>query len=161
MVQPPGQSPDDQQQDAESSSRQHGSTWRVLLVEDSPDDQRNLLRVLENAGANVTLECNAQAARKRIVSADFVSDCFDAIVIDLRLLVLDSIQMTRDVRKEGCTVPIIICSAEADPTAQKLALEAGCNLFLDKSLAHEEIVTHVLNCAGKDKPSGDSIQIHL
>jgi len=161
MAQPPRQSPDDQQQGAESCSQQHGWTLKVLLVEDSPDEERTLLRILENAGAKVTLECNAQAARKRIVSTDFESYGFDVIVIDLRLLVLDGIQLTRDLRKEGCTIPLVLCSAEVDPEAQKLAQEAGCDLFLDKSLAHEDIATHVLNCARKDKPPGDGIQIHL
>jgi len=159
MVQPRQQSPDDRPRSAESSSKQSRSTWRVLLVEDSPDDLRSLARSLNNAGADVTLECNAEAALKRITSANVDSQCFDVIVTDLRVSGLDGITMTRRLRKECCSVPIVMCSAETDPTAQRLALEAGCDSFLDQSLAHEDIVTHVLRCADNGKPPRDSNQI--
>ncbi len=54
---------------------------RVLLVEDSPDQQRLYAKFLQLAGAEVTLECSGEAAVDAVATA---SRDFHAIVIPTR-----------------------------------------------------------------------------
>ncbi len=143
------QEPDDgQEHEAESSCTQEEPAWRILLVEDCPDHQRLMLMILRSAGAEVTLECNGQAAINRIASMGFDNSCFHVIVTDCRMPILDGVEMTRRLRKLGCTIPIVMCSSEIEPAVQQRALDAGCDSVLSKSAVHEELLKHVLCVAG-------------
>lgn len=148
MNQLPQDPADGQAREARPSCTQEERVCRVLLVEDCPNAQQLLLRILKIAGAEVTLECNGQAAIDRLASSRSVQDGFDLIVTDLRMPVLDGIEMTRRLRKEGCTIPIVMCSAEMGATVQEQALDAGCNSFLSKSSAYEELGAHVRRFTG-------------
>ncbi len=148
MNQPPQEPDDGQEREAQSSCTRGEPAWRILLVEDCPDHQQLTLSILRSAGAEVTLECNGQAAINRIASMGFDNSCFHVIVTDCRMPILDGVEMTRRLRKLGCTIPIVMCSSEIKPEVQQRALDAGCDSFLSKSVAHEDLVKHVLRFAG-------------
>ena len=148
MDQLPQEPADGQACEAKSSCTREEPPWRVLLVEDCPVQQRLLLEILRSAGAEVTLECNGQAALDRVALRRSDENGFDLIVTDFQMPVLDGIEMTRRLRKEGCTIPIIMRSAEMEPTVQKRALDAGCDCVLSKSAVGEDLRKHVRRLAG-------------
>ena len=134
--------------EAESSCARDERVWRVLLVEDCPDHQRRLMQILRSAGAEVTLECNGQAALDRLASSQSDENGFDLIVTDLQMSVLDGIEMVRRLRKKDHTIPIVMCNAETERTVQQLALDAGCDSVLSKTAAHEDLVKQLRRFAG-------------
>ena len=148
MDQLPQESADGNEREAESSRTQEEPTLRVLLVEDCPDQRRLLLKILGSAGAEVTHECNGQTALDRLASSQSHKNGFDVIVTDLQMPVLDGIEMTRRLRKEGCTIPIIMCTAETEPKLLLRAVDAGCDSVLSKSAASKDLAKHVRCLAG-------------
>ena len=80
----------------------------VLLVEDSPDQQRLYLRFLQRAGAEVTLECYGQSTVETVEESPHT---FDAVVMDLELPGMDGIEATRRLRELGFEGAIIAVTA--------------------------------------------------
>ena len=110
---------------------------RILLVEDSPDDQRLMTVLLTSAGADVTLECNGQAAIERVFSQRSVSAGVDLIVMDLEMPILDGIGATRQLRDMGFDRPIIAVTAYDLPGKRQRWFDAGCDQYLTKPLQRE------------------------
>src|SRR5258708_5850167 len=80
------------------------SNCRILLVDDAPDPRRVNLRLLEEAGAQVTLECHALAGAHRVIANP---DLFDALIMDLKLPRLDGEEAVGVVRSTGYSRPIL------------------------------------------------------
>jgi len=129
-------------------SEQSVSKPKVLFVEDCSDFQRLLSRRLTMAGFEPTLEPNGQAALQRLVKTNGNPSHFDLILTDCHMPLMDGIEMTRALREQGCTIPIIMCTSATDPSTMMEAIEAGCNSLIYKSLTQEEIVKHILLWAG-------------
>jgi len=127
----------------------HGQTatgdlnCRVLLVEDTPDHQRLYLRFLTHAGADVTLECNGQAAVERVMRSSNIEPAFDVIVMDIRMPVLDGIAATKKLREQGCQIPVIALTAEDNSDTRQKCDDAGCTRFMTKLTHPAQLVETV------------------
>ncbi len=110
---------------------------RVLLVEDSPDQQRLYLVFLRQAGADVTLECNGQAALHAVEKS---ADPFDAVVMDLEMPGMDGIEATAELRSNDFNDPIIAVTAHGRANTEQLWLKAGCNAYLQKPLNESTLI---------------------
>jgi CheY-like chemotaxis protein len=108
---------------------------RILLVEDNPDIQLAMRRLLEQEGATVV------AARDgREAFANFRSDSIDVVLMDLRMPNLDGFQATRALRSKGCTAPIIALTADPTATNREEALSAGCDECLFKPFGVSDLI---------------------
>lgn len=117
---------------------------RVLLVEDCPDQQRLLAVALRHSGADVTLECNGEAAVDAIVGS---ATPFDVVVMDLAMPLMDGIQATRLLRARGQAVPVIGITAYETEQTRNQWLAEGCNEFLAKPFDSAALVTAVQRLA--------------
>lgn len=68
----------------------------------------------------------------------------DLVLMDIKMPNLDGLEATKIIRELSATVPVIAISAYAYPQDKKAALEAGCNDFIAKPIAHS-ILNEVLN----------------
>lgn len=120
---------------------------RVLLVEDSPDQQRLFAALLQHAGATVTLECNGMSA---VATATQSLPSFDVVIMDFAMPLMDGIQATRQLRDRGYGGPIIGITAYDSEEIQKSWLAAGCDQYLTKPFDNTVLVTaaHGLISAG-------------
>jgi CheY-like chemotaxis protein len=100
---------------------------RILLVDDSPDPRRINLRLLEEAGAQVTLECHALAGAHRAVEDP---DLFDALIMDLKLPRLDGEEAVGVVRSAGYDRPILALVSMATSQEETCLLRAGFSKVL-------------------------------
>lgn len=97
---------------------------KILLVEDDELNRDMLLRRLERKGMEVEIAVNGREAVEKSTQ-----DCFDVVLMDISLPVMDGYEATRTLRAQVKTqnLPIIGLSAHAMVGDREKALQAGCD----------------------------------
>src|SRR5437870_4357920 len=109
----------------------------VLVAEDSADTRAVLCRVLASYGYRVV---EAADGGEAVEAACRV--CPDLILMDLNMPVMDGLAATERIRelKDRCgDVPIVAVTAFDTYGMREAALEAGCDAYLLKPLALDEL----------------------
>jgi CheY-like chemotaxis protein len=99
---------------------------RILLAEDSPDNQKLFSRILTSAGASVDIAENGAVA---VDKCNRPGHAYDAIIMDVRMPTMDGYQATRMIRAYGYTGPILALTAHATPGEEERCRAAGCSEF--------------------------------
>lgn len=117
------------------------SGHRVLVVDDMPDNVEIVSDLLELEGVECETVGNGQAA------VDAVKQCppdhFDAILMDLRMPVMDGMEAARRIRAldraDARRVPIIALTANDSETDIQETLKAGMNAHLVKPVDADKL----------------------
>jgi CheY-like chemotaxis protein len=107
---------------------------RILLVEDSPDNQRLLLFLLRRWGAEVDVRENGRAGMEAALDAWHGGDPYDVVLMDMQMPVMDGYEAARRLRSEGYDRPIIALTAHAMTTDRDRCLAAGCDDYAAKPI---------------------------
>ncbi len=114
---------------------------RILLAEDHQLNQEIITRLLKKKSYEV--QCTADGAQALAAFEDSEIGCFAAIVMDIRMPVMDGLAATRAIRAlerpDAKTIPIIAMSANAYDEDVKKSLEAGMNAHLSKPIEPEKL----------------------
>ena len=109
---------------------------KILLVEDDEINIYVAKRILEKVGCIVTVGQNGQEAIDIFSKA--AENAFDAILMDVRMPVMDGLEATRRIRAlkraDAAKIPIIAMTADAFAEEQKRTIEAGMNYHLAKPI---------------------------
>jgi len=119
---------------------------RILLAEDSPDNQRLISRVLERAGATVEVVENGRLALDRVLEDP---EAFDLILMDMQMPEIDGYEATRRLREAGVELPIIALTAHAMARDREICLAAGCNDYASKPVKRAKLIELVTRWATK------------
>ena len=113
---------------------------RVLVVEDSPTQARQLAFILEDAGFEVAVAPDAERGFERAVAGGF-----DVVLSDLNLPGGSGFDLCRRVKADPATrhVPVVVCTSEADPINALRGLQAGADGFMTKDREPSEIAAAV------------------
>jgi PAS domain S-box-containing protein len=111
---------------------------RVLLVEDSRDNQRLLRMLLSDAGATVVVAENGQVAVDLATAQPF-----DLILMDMQMPVMDGYAATIELRRRGLTTPIIALTAYAMAEDRGKCIASGCDGYLAKPVEEESLLKTV------------------
>ena len=109
----------------------------VLVVDDSADTRAVLCRTLVGCGHRVV-----EAADGREAVEVALRECPDLIVMDLNMPVMDGLAATERIRgmRERCGDMAIVAVTAFDTYGMRdAALEAGCDAYLLKPLALDEL----------------------
>lgn len=117
--------------------------WRVLLVEDCPDQQRLTCSFLRGHVADVDLECNGDASVGLVARGIREQKRFDLIILDLYLLDSNGIEATIRIRDLDPFVPVIGITAHATDDIRKIWMASGCDYFLAKPFTKEALLALV------------------
>ncbi|MBL8092599.1 MAG: GAF domain-containing protein [Anaerolineales bacterium] len=117
--------------------RTEGRRGRVLLVEDNEINQKLALLMLEKLDYTAELAVNGREALAAVAS-----QCYDVVLMDMQMPVLDGLSATRRIRQE---LPdeqqpyIIALTANAMPGDRQACLDAGMNDYLSKPLQIKDL----------------------
>ena len=102
---------------------------RILLVEDGVTNRKLISLVLERAGAKSARPKTARSAWKPPRGSSF-----DLILMDMQMPVMDGYTAARELRRLGCTTPIIALTAHAMKGDEQKCRAAGCSGYLTKPI---------------------------
>ena len=111
---------------------------RLLVVEDDPDLNRQLVTALQDSGYVVD-------AAKDGEEGHFLGDTepYDAVVLDLGLPVIDGVSVLEKWRRAGRKMPVLILTAR-DRWSDKVAgFDAGADDYVAKPFHMEEVLARV------------------
>jgi CheY-like chemotaxis protein len=109
----------------------------VLVVDDSADTRAVLRRTLASYGYRVVEAGDGSEAVEVAVS-----ECPDLILMDLNMPVMDGLAATERIRelRDRCgNVPVVAVTAFDTYGMREAAINAGCNAYLLKPLALDEL----------------------
>jgi signal transduction histidine kinase/PleD family two-component response regulator len=117
------------------------SDMKILVADDSKDNQLLIKRILQRCGASVTTVSDGELAVQ-----EGTSHPYDAILMDMQMPVLDGYSATRKLRDLGVEIPIVALTAHAMQEEMQKSLAAGCTAHLtkpiDKSLLLRTLTTY-------------------
>jgi len=102
-------------------------TGKVLLAEDSVDNQQLISMYVRKAGASITVAENGKIAVNHAMSEDF-----DLILMDMQMPVMGGLEATQWLRQIGCRTPIVALTANAMKQDRDRCLAAGADGYLTK-----------------------------
>ncbi len=111
------------------------SDLRILLVEDSPDNQALFSIYLNRAGAKIDIASDGQRGVEMALAENY-----DVVLMDVQMPIMDGITAVKRLRASGYGVPVIALTAHAMKEERVRCLEAGYSGFLSKPIQRSELV---------------------
>lgn len=112
----------------------------VLVVEDTPANQKVITTVLDKRGHRVTIAVDGREAMGHVARSQF-----DVILMDLQMPVMDGYQAMRAIRalesRSNNHTPIIALTANSGEADREACIEAGMDAYLTKPLDVAELIS--------------------
>jgi FixJ family two-component response regulator len=106
----------------------------VAVVEDDPASQKTLARVLRAGG----YEAEVYGSAEDFLSSPPVSPI--GLLLDVHLGGMSGLDLQRQLKNEGSTIPVIIITAFDDARSRERAERLGCVAYLRKPCEAETIL---------------------
>lgn len=130
---------------------------RVLLAEDTPDNQKLISMYIKRAGATPVVVENGKQALDRASNEEF-----DLILMDMQMPVMGGLDATAKLRASGYSRPIVALTANALKEDRERSQRAGVDDYLTKPVdlsRFNDVLTRYLYPADlKSNPSASSQQ---
>lgn len=118
----------------------------VLVAEDNPDVVQLVELFLQSGGYQALIATTGQEAVDMAVLHGP-----DLVLMDMNMPVLDGYSAAKCLREQGFENPILALTASPAPQDKVRAIEAGCNSYLLKPIAMDELLSKVSEYLSVDK----------
>ncbi|MBX2986961.1 MAG: response regulator [Bdellovibrionaceae bacterium] len=115
---------------------------RLLLVEDSADNQFLVRHFLTHAGADVEVASNGEEGVQKALTGDY-----HLVLMDIQMPIMDGYEACRVLRGKGYQIPIVALTAHAFKEEVEKSLASGCNSHLAKPIDRHHLVRMVSHMA--------------
>lgn len=123
----------------------------VLVVDDDPFVREILEFVLQSAGYGVkTAEGGTEALRQCLAPEEGI----DVVVSDMNMPGMNGLELTRELRRNGREVPIIVLTGETELKAAAEAVQSGANGYLVKDENVQDAILEALEGVLADHRAG-------
>lgn len=111
---------------------------RILVVEDDPDINRQLVNALTDSGYVVDSATDGEEGH-------FLGDTepYDCVILDLGLPVMDGVSVLEAWRREGHKMPVLILTARDRWSDKVSGFDAGADDYVSKPFHMEEVLARV------------------
>lgn len=116
----------------------HLAGKKVLIVEDTKDNQVLLNLYLSKLGMKVSFADNGEEGIKKASEEDF-----DIVLMDMQMPVKDGYEATRELRARGFRAPIVALTGYAMKGDREKCLRAGCNDYIAKPVSKSQLINAV------------------
>jgi DNA-binding response OmpR family regulator len=110
----------------------------VLLAEDDPSISEPLARALRREGYEVGVAADGPSTIEAASGGGV-----DLILLDIGLPKLDGLEVCRQIRSAGHTIPVLILTARADEVDTVIGLDAGADDYVTKPFRLAELLARV------------------
>ena len=116
---------------------------RLLVVEDDPDLNRQLVSALSDAGYAVDTAFDGEEGH-------FLGDTepYDAVVLDLGLPKKDGLSVLEQWRRDDRKMPVLILTARERWSDKVAGMDAGADDYVAKPFHMEEVLARFGRCCG-------------
>ncbi|HVK62598.1 MAG TPA: response regulator, partial [Bdellovibrionales bacterium] len=119
---------------------EHDRKTRILLVEDSPDNQAIVTAYLRHASVDLSIASNGLEACDK-----YVNGTFDLIFMDMQMPILDGYSATREIRRledelGRSRTPIVALTAHVLTDEIRKSLASGCDWHLAKPVRKQQLL---------------------
>jgi PAS domain S-box-containing protein len=111
--------------------------YRILLAEDNETNRLVAVEMLEEASFEVVTAVNGVEAVEKVLAP---GACFDLILMDVQMPLMDGLDAARMIRRSGRELPIIAMTAQAMKSERQRCFAAGMNDHLSKPFDPDEMV---------------------
>ncbi len=117
---------------------------RILLVEDSPDDESLTRRGLRGHDCDVAI-VGAHDGASALEALDKMAELPDLVLLDLKLPKLGGIEVLRRIRDNERTklVCVVVFTSSSEPRDITSCYGLRCNSYVVKPVAHEDYIRAV------------------
>ena len=112
---------------------------RILVVDDDAAVRESLRRALGLESYDVELAADGAAALERLDDEPGI----DALVLDVSMPKLDGLEVSRQLRRQGSALPILMLTARDEVADRVAGLDAGADDYVVKPFALEELLARL------------------
>ena len=127
---------------------------RILVVDDSPDNQLLMEHLLTKHHARIAFASDGKEAVEKALH-----ESFDIILMDIQMPVMDGYTATQKLREMGYRKPVIALTAHAMNEVRQQCLDVGCTDWASKPIDAENLlakIIHHLQRKTSEAPQPDS-----
>jgi len=132
-----------------------GARLRILLAEDNAVNEKVACRTLERLGYQVGIARDGSEA-----VAEWERGCYDLILMDCQMPMLDGYDATREIRRReagGSRIPIVALTAHAMKDDDRRCFAAGMDDFLTKPIDRERLRDCLASHLGQSLDGVDTV----
>lgn len=111
---------------------------RILLVEDDRQVARQVAKVLEYSKYIVDIAYDSDSAASKAITGEH-----DLILLDISLPGKDGLTLCKELRADGCSLPIIMLTGRDSELDKVAGLNAGADDYVAKPFGPEELVARI------------------
>lgn len=114
---------------------------RILVVEDEPTNAKATAQLLTKKGYKVAVAENGQVALERLRE-----DCFEVILMDVQMPVMDGVEATKAIRdgkagEKARNIPILAMTAYSMAGDKEIFLASGMDYYIAKPVDFQKLET--------------------
>ena len=109
-----------------------------MLAEDEKLLSRAIVKVFEKNNYSVDAVFNGKDAVTYIEFGNY-----DCAVLDIMMLIMNGIDVVKEIRAKGNNIPILILSAKSEINDKILGLDSGANYYLTKPFDTRELLAAI------------------